>query len=251
MAYDWRSTATRAATSTGRRAAVVARDSMPSDWRPTATRTATITGPRPAVRRRGAPIEAVLVAEAVEEFIAMAAEGRVANRSGRPYRPSALRDLRGLLRYHVARDIGDMRLDDVRRGDIQGLLDRLAAHRLSESRIRSVVSAVRALFGYAIERGWVERSPATGLVIPRADEPAWYRDREDVSAGAGGDVADDDPAWSWTDDVGEPWQERPKLRSDGDERTMPLLPERILSLVLRIAVVVFILFALVTVIESA
>jgi hypothetical protein len=223
---------------------------MPSNWRPTATRTATITGPRAAVRR-GAPTEGVRVAEAVEEFIAAAAEGRVANRSGRPYRPSALRDLRGLLRHHVARDIGYMRLNDVRRGDIQGLLDQLAANRLSESRIRSVLSAVRALFGYAIERGWVERSPATGLVIPRPDEPAWYRDWEDGSAGAGADAAADDASWSWTDDAGEPPEERPKPRSDGDDQTMPLLPERILSLVLRIAVVVFILFALVTVIQSA
>jgi hypothetical protein len=203
-----------------------------------------------AVRRPGAPTKGVRVAEAVEEFIAAAAEGRVANRSGRPYRPSALRDVRGLLRHHVVRDIGSLRVKDVRRGDIQSMLDRLAADRLSESRMRSLVSAVRALFGYAIEQRWVEFSPATGLVIPRPDEAAWRRDEGGASAGAGADSGDDG-SWSWVDAAGEPWQERPAARSNGDDQSLALLPERILSLVLKIAVIVFVLFALVTIIASA
>ena len=61
---------------------------------------------------------------------------------------------------------------DVRRQDVQALVDRLGADGLSESRIRSVVSALRALYGYAIERGQVEFNPADGLVMPRADEPS-------------------------------------------------------------------------------
>ena len=60
-----------------------------------------------------------------------------------------------------------MPLRDVRRRHVQGLVDRLASEGLSESRIRSVISAVRALYGYAIEQGYVEASPATGLVIIR------------------------------------------------------------------------------------
>jgi hypothetical protein len=224
---------------------------MPSDWSPTATRAATTTAPGEAVRQPHAPAAGVRVAEAVEEFTAAAAEGRVANRSGRPYRPSSLRDLRGLLRYHVARTIGYMRLEDVSRDDIQGMLDRLAADRLSESRIRSLVSAVRALFGYAIERGWVEFSPANGLLIAQPDEPAWDREGQRASADAPADSTADNDAWSWTDDVGEPWEERPAARSNGADQPPALLPEQILSLVLRIAIVVFLLFALVTVIGSA
>jgi hypothetical protein len=41
----------------------------------------------------------------------------------------------------------------------------------SESRIGSVVSAMRGLYGYAIDREQVEFNPADALVMPRPDEP--------------------------------------------------------------------------------
>jgi hypothetical protein len=51
---------------------------------------------------------------------------------------------------------------------VQALIDWLAADGLSVSRIRSVLSAVRALYGYAIDQGHVDsqshrrrRDPAT------------------------------------------------------------------------------------------
>jgi hypothetical protein len=59
--------------------------------------------------------------------------------------PSALRDLRGILESHVVPELRAERLRDIRRTDVQQLVDRLGAEHLSESRIRSVVSALRAL----------------------------------------------------------------------------------------------------------
>src|SRR4051794_23287836 len=55
----------------------------------------------------------VAVAAVVEEFIAAAELGAARNRTGRRYRPSALRDLRGILRNHVVQAIGDMPLAEV------------------------------------------------------------------------------------------------------------------------------------------
>ena len=49
--------------------------------------------------------------------------------------------------------------------------DRLGADGLSESRIGSVVSAMRGLYGYAIDREQVEFNPADALAMPRPDEP--------------------------------------------------------------------------------
>jgi hypothetical protein len=74
---------------------------MDYDWRPNAARSTT-TDPNIVARPRArssfeASGEDITVAAAVEEFIAAAEAGRVLNRSGRPYRPSALRDLRGVL----------------------------------------------------------------------------------------------------------------------------------------------------------
>ena len=225
---------------------------MAYDWRPTATRAATTDPAVVVLPRRQSEVAAaahvrraddILVAAAIEEFIAAAEGGWARNRSGRRYRPSALRDVRGILRHHVAHELGEMPLRDVRRTHIQALIDRLATEQLSESRIRSVVSAIRALYGYAIEQGHVELSPADGLVIRRQDGP----ERED-----------DQAAWEWTDRVDEPTREGPAVRGrpprpdrgHDDYQPIALLPERILSLVLRIVVVVFILFALVTIAGS-
>jgi hypothetical protein len=112
------------------------------------------------------------VAAAAAWFLADAETGRALNRSGRPYRPSALRDLRGCLEYHVVPLLGDVLLRAVRRSDVQALVDGLGAEGLSESRIRSVVSALRALFGYAIEHGRAEFNPADALVMPGAEATA-------------------------------------------------------------------------------
>ena len=225
---------------------------MAYDWRPTATRAATTDPAVVALPRRQSAVAAaahvrrvddILAGAAIEEFIEAAEGGWARNRSGRRYRPSALRDVRGILRHHVAQELGEMPLRDVRRGHIQALIDRLAAEGLSESRIRSVISAIRALYGYAIEQGHVEFSPADGLLIRRQDGPG---------------PEEDDSAWEWTDRAAETPREEPALqgraprpdRGRDDYQPIALLPERILSLVLRIVVVVFILFALVTIAGS-
>jgi Phage integrase, N-terminal SAM-like domain len=241
------------------------------DWRPTATRSATadpsIVVPRPRHAGTAAPArDAITVSAAVDEFVESAEAGRALNRSGRPYKPSALRDLRGILEYHVAQDLGDLPLRDVRREHVQALVDRLGADGLSESRIRSVISALRALYGYAIERAHVEFNPADGLVMPQADEPAPAGERDATS--------------TWSDRLGEPWQnqlrweDQPRrqdepLREDRPVREdrppsargkpardrethqpMALLPERMLSLAMRAVFVLFVLIALVSVFES-
>jgi hypothetical protein len=233
------------------------------DWRPTEVRSATIdpsvvTLRRPAARSTPTsplPAEDITVAAAADEFIEAAEAGRALNRSGRPYMPSALRDLRGILDYHVRPDLGELALRDVRRRHVQALVDRLGAEQLSESRIRSVVSAVRALYGYAIERGHVEFNPADGLVMPRADEP-WG----------------EPPAWEDRPPRESPASERPS-RSESDERPrsdersrsahtsrgrrqrgayepIALLPERMLSFAIRAVFVLLALVAVVSILDS-
>ena len=154
------------------------------DWKPSGRRSVTsdlglavrpdqVTGaPRePAPPRPSEPpSDGATVAVVVDAFLASATAGRTLNRSGRPYMPSALRDLRGILESHVVPRLGAMPLGEVRRHDVQALVDRLGADGLSESRIRSVVSAVRALYGYAIERDLAPSNPAEALVMPRGDE---------------------------------------------------------------------------------
>jgi hypothetical protein len=214
---------------------------MAYDWRPTASRTATTMPVAVLPPPSAVPPGEIGVAALVEEFITEAEAGRALNRSGRRYRPSALRDLSGILRYHVVRDLGDLRVADVQRRHVQALVDRLAADGLSVSRIRSVLSAVRALYGYAIEQGHVDHSPADGVALPR--EESGFQE-----------------TWSWEEAPRhEPPRHEPPPRFESppssayedDHEPIALVPERILSLVLRAVVVVFVLIALVSIAGSA
>jgi hypothetical protein len=256
---------------------------MAYDWRPTAARSVT-TDSHVVVRPRA---DRNVVA-AVEEFVAAMEQGVAVNRSGRQYRPSALRDLRGILNHHVVPSLGQMPLRDVRRQDVQALVDRLVSDGLSESRIRSVVSALRALYGYAIEHGQVEFNPVDGLMMSSGDEPeqrvleeppAWEDPpareappaREDPPAREAPPAPEDPPAWrdpiAWQDRTGRhDRQQRPSARErrkrDRKTRARPerervayepiaLLPERILSLALRAVFVIFVLIALVSLLGPA
>jgi hypothetical protein len=168
------------------------------------------------------------VAEVAEDFIAAAEEGSARNRNGRRYRPSALRDLSGCLRLYVLPELGDLRARDVQPEDLQRLIDELAAGELSLSRIRSVVSAIRALYGYALDRGIVAVSPADQLEITRTEDLAW-----------------DEPA------MAERWEERPSARfaiaehrREPSDLTGRTLPELFLSFIVRLVVTIFVIVAL-------
>jgi hypothetical protein len=195
------------------------------------------------------------VAEVADEFVDAAEAGRALNRSGRPYMPSALRDLRGILEYHVGPAIGEMPLREVRRHHVQALVDRLGAERLSESRIRSVVSALRALYGYAIERRYVEFNPADGLVMPRAAEPwgeppGWEdhppRERPAPEPPAASESSEPPPS-------AEPSRGARKGRRRRDRAAyepIALLPDRILSFAIRAVFVLLALVAVVSILDS-
>src|SRR3954453_10069537 len=200
---------------------------MDYQWKPAASSTATPTG-GPAVRPMHPPPrtdDEATLPERSEKFIAAAEAGTARNRNGRRYRPSAVRDIAGCLRNHVVPDLGDLRLRDVQEHDLQRLVDDLLAGDLSLSRIRSVVSAIRALYAYAVEHGIVEVSAADTLEIARSEEePLWG---DDCPRG------DDDPGGASR-----------RLSADGAVAVDAGLPQLVLSFVLRLVVTVFIIVAL-------
>lgn len=245
--------------------AVAWRHLTPYDWTPTDSRSATTNfklGARPRPRD-------VTVAAAVDEFVDAAQSGEAVNRSGRSYRPSALRDLRGILEYHVVADLGHLPLSAVRRTHIQTLVDRLGAEHLSESRIRSVISALRALYGYAIEKGYAEFNPADALVMPQPGLPVDPRPEPRLDG-----IWDDPPAWEdrpprrpTCDEPPRPERrerepshadhrerEREPRRSERRERPayepVAPFPERLLSLAVRTVFVLFAAVAVVSILES-
>jgi integrase len=106
--------------------------------------------------------------EVRDKFIEAARSGVALNKWGRRYRRRAWEDLESALRQ-VPEPIARRRLGDVRRGDVQRLVDELSATGLSGSRVRSVVNALRSLYRWAQDRELVSHDPAALVRLPAMD----------------------------------------------------------------------------------
>jgi integrase len=114
------------------------------------------------------------LADARTKFVAAAREGVALNKWGRRYRRRAVQDLESALRQ-VPDRLARRRLGDVRRGDLQQLVDELTRKGMSGSRVRSVVNALRSLYRWAQDRELVGHNPAELVRLPAMD--ATPRDR--------------------------------------------------------------------------
>jgi integrase len=108
------------------------------------------------------------LAEIAEEWLegVKADPPTVMNRSGIAYKPSAWREYERNWKNYLRDELGAHRLSEIRRGDLQALVDRLVGKGLSGSKVRNIMLVVRVLYRYAIERDRVETNPTTGLRLP-------------------------------------------------------------------------------------
>jgi len=117
------------------------------------------------VRREG-----IRVAEASQRFVRAIADGSALNKKGRRYKATAIRDVEGALRLYVIPELGTRQLADVRRADVQKIVDQLVVAGLSGSRVRTAVNAIRSLFSWAIARGLADASPIAHIRLPAMRE---------------------------------------------------------------------------------
>jgi integrase len=121
------------------------------------------------LERGEAPItNAVRLADARERFVTAAREGRVLNKHGHRYKPRAIDNVDESIRLHVEPVLSRKRLSDIRRGDVQAIVDELAP-KMSGSRVRSVVNAVRSLYRWAQDRDLASHDPAALVRLPAMD----------------------------------------------------------------------------------
>jgi integrase len=90
----------------------------------------------------------------------------ILTRSGKRYKPSVLRGYKADLRNYVLLELGGTRLADIRRGDLQALVDRLLGRGLSPSKVRNVVMPLRAIYRHALERDEIMVNPTSNLRLP-------------------------------------------------------------------------------------
>jgi integrase len=107
------------------------------------------------------------VREAADEFVTGMHAGRVRNRSGRPYKPSAIRGYERDLNNHIGPTFGTRHLADLALPDVQRWADGLDG---APSTIRNAVNGLRALYGWALPRGMARINPTKGLRLPSGGE---------------------------------------------------------------------------------
>jgi integrase len=108
--------------------------------------------------------------DACRRFIEAARAGVALNKRNQPYKRSAVEDYAGCFDAHVLKRFPRHRLTRLSRADVQGMVDDLAAMGKSGSRIRSVVTALRALYRWAIDRDLASSDPAKQIRLPAMGE---------------------------------------------------------------------------------
>ena len=104
--------------------------------------------------------------EAAAAWLEGAKTGLVRNRSGDPYKPSALRTYELALNKRLLPTLGAAKLAAITHRDLQDLADRLLAEGLDPSTIRNTLMPLRAIYRRALARGDVAINPTSGLELP-------------------------------------------------------------------------------------
>jgi integrase len=99
-----------------------------------------------------------------------------------------------MLANHLLPTLGDRDIRTVTRADVRDLLDRLADNGMGIG-VNRVLATLRKLFSWALDRDYIERSPAEGLKAPAVeiDRDRWLSDNEVfrvwIAAAGIGDIA--------------------------------------------------------------
>jgi integrase len=112
----------------------------------------------------------IRIEDAIERFLQAARDGTALNKKRKPYTEDAVRNLTSALSVWIAPEFGPRKPHDIRRGDVQLLVDAMTAQGLSGSRIRNVVNSFRALYTYMIARDICHASPVASIQLPAMDE---------------------------------------------------------------------------------
>jgi hypothetical protein len=141
--------------------------------------------------------------QAAEVWLEGAKRGAILTRGGTPYKPGVIRGYEADLRRYVLPDLGSHPLAQIRRADLQALVDRLVADGRSATKIAAVVMPIRVLCRHALERDELLTNPTSHLRLPvatgRRERVASSAEATELIGGAAGrtarPVVDSGPRW--------------------------------------------------------
>lgn len=106
------------------------------------------------------------VREAAERRLRDARAGVALTRSGEPYKPSSIRNAERALKLRVLPAMGDRPFAQVRRGELQRLVNRVQAEGANPSTIGTTIMPLRAMYRDAIAADELDDNPTRGLRMP-------------------------------------------------------------------------------------
>ena len=107
------------------------------------------------------------VREVADAWLMQAKNGEALTRSGSRYKPAVLREHERTLNQHVYPTLGAVRFANLRRRDVQKLVDQLVGKGLSGSTVRNVVMPLRVICRRAIEDDDLALNPTQNLRLPQ------------------------------------------------------------------------------------
>ena len=108
------------------------------------------------------------VREAGEALIRDMTSGVARARGGDPYKPRLIGDYRRALERRIYPAFGSVKLPDLRRRQIQALIDRMVVEGYDGGTIRNAIKPLQVIYRRAIQAEQVAVSPCTHLEMPSA-----------------------------------------------------------------------------------
>jgi integrase len=104
--------------------------------------------------------------EVADAWLEGAESGAIRARGGHKFKPATVRSYEKALRLRVRAKLGSKRLGDIRRVDVQALVDELIADEWSASTIHTTVAALQTVCRHELRRGRLNVNPADNLELP-------------------------------------------------------------------------------------
>jgi integrase len=120
-----------------------------------------------ALRTGGlAPTRTPTLSDALDDLIDGMSSGRILDRAGKPYKPATVRSYRRAADGYLKPRLGHWRLSELRRRDVQDVLDALRTEGLAASTIHNKIDPLRVLYRRGLQRDEVSADPTHGLELP-------------------------------------------------------------------------------------
>ena len=121
------------------------------------------------IRGRLPRVSKVTVRDELLTWIEGAQAGMIRNRSGKAYKPSALRGYEESIRNRILQsELAEIRVSELRRMDVQDFADSLLAEGLAGGTVANILNPLQAMYRRLVRREVVAVNPTVDIELPRS-----------------------------------------------------------------------------------